>query len=158
MIDIPKLMALCEEDVGYVEGKNNDTKFGKWYGLNFNPWCAMAASKKYFDAGMIKTVAGKAKGYAACVEWLKHLIKNKQLVPVGQAQAGYPVFFDWNGDGIPDHVGICKSNNKRLKFLWVYEGNTSSGNRGSQNNGDGFYLRKRGYGDIMAVGKPKEQA
>lgn len=156
MIDIPKLMALCAEDIGYTEGANNDTKFGKWYGLNNQPWCAMSASKKYVDAGMIESVAGKPKGYAACIEWFKYLTKNKQLVPVGQAKAGDPIFFDWNGDGVPDHVGICKGNNTTLKYLYVYEGNTSSGNKGSQNNGDGYYLRKRGYGDIMAVGRPKE--
>ena len=157
-MDIAKLMAVCAEDVGYVEGKNNDTKFGKWYGLNFNPWCAMSASKKFFDAGLIKTVAAnnKPKGYASCAEWYKYLVKNHQLVPVGQAQAGDLIFYDWNGDGIPDHVGICKGNNKTLKYLNVYEGNTSSGNAGSQNNGDGYYLRKRTYGNIIGIGRPKE--
>ena len=66
MIDIPKLMALCETEVGYTEGANNDTKFGKWYGLNHQPWCAMSASKMFYDAGMIRTVAAKTKpkGYA----------------------------------------------------------------------------------------------
>lgn len=156
MIDITKLMALCEEDLDYTEGPNNDTKFGKWYGLNNQPWCAMSASKKYFDAGMIKSVANTKKGFASCDAWLKYLVKNNQIVPVGQAQAGDIVFFQFDDDAQPDHVGIVKSNKPKLKFMNVYEGNTSSGKTGSQSNGDGYYLRKRGYATIMAVARPKE--
>ena len=49
--------------------------------------------------------------------------------------------------------------NTTLKYLQVYEGNTSSGKSGSQSNGDGFYLKKRDYKTIMAVARPiKEQA
>jgi hypothetical protein len=66
------------------------------------------------------------------------------------------VFFQFDEDAQPDHVGIVKSHNKTLKFVWVYEGNTSSGKAGSQSNGDGFYLKKRTYNTIMAVARPKE--
>lgn len=156
MLDINKLMALCESNLGYQEGVNNDTKFGKWYGLNNQPWCAMSASKMYFDVGAIKSVSDKAKGYASCDAWLKYLTKNNQLIPVGQAQAGDLIFFQFDTDAQPDHVGICKGHNKALKLLYVYEGNTSSGLKGSQANGDGYYLRKRTYATIMAVARPKE--
>lgn len=156
MNDINKLMALCAEDLGYTEGPNNDTKFGVWFGLNNQPWCAMSASKKYFDAGMIKAVANTKKGFASCDLWLKYLTKNNQVVPIGQARAGDLVFFQFDDDAQPDHVGIVKDHNTVLKFMNVYEGNTSSGKKGSQSNGDGYYLRKRGYATIMAVGRPKE--
>jgi hypothetical protein len=154
---IKKVLELCEASIGYTEGPNNDTTFGKWFGLNNQPWCAMAVSKMYFDAGMIKTVANTRKGFASCDLWLKYLAKNNQLVPVGQAKAGDVVFFQFDKDAQPDHVGIVKSNNSVLKTLNVYEGNTSRGKAGSQSNGDGFYLRKREYKTIMAVARPKEQ-
>jgi hypothetical protein len=143
--------------LGYTETGNNDTTFGKWYGLNYQPWCAMAASKIYFDAGLILSVAPKTKrkGFASCDEWLKYLAKNNQLVPVGQAQPGDLVFYQFDEDAQPDHVGIVQSNNKRFKTINAYEGNTSGNTKGSQSNGDGFYLKKRGYGTIMAVGRPK---
>jgi hypothetical protein len=153
---IKKVIELCEASVGYTEGTNNDTTFGKWYGLNNQPWCAMAASKMYFDAGIIKSVANTKKGFASCDAWLKHLTKNNQLVPLGQAKRGDLVFFQFDEDAQPDHVGIVKNHNTRLKFLLVYEGNTSSGKAGSQSNGDGFYLKKRTYATIMAVARPKE--
>jgi len=41
-----------------------------------------------------------------------------------------------------------------LKYLQVIEGNTSSGSKGSQSNGDGVYLRKRPYSLVMGVVRP----
>ena len=156
-MNIKTLLDLCKTSLGYTEGTNNDTTFGKWYGLNNQPWCAMAASKMYFDAGMIKAVANTKKGFASCDAWLKYLTKSNQLVPIGQAQAGDIVFFQFDEDAQPDHVGIVKSHNTVLKVLYVYEGNTSSGKGGSQSNGDGYYLKKRDYKTIMAVARPKEK-
>ena len=153
---INEVLELCKASLGYTEGPNNDTKFGKWFGLNNQPWCAMAASKMYFDAGMIGTVANTNKGFASCDAWLKYLTKNNQLVPVGQAKRGDLVFFQFDEDAAPDHVGIVKFHNTTLKYIQVYEGNTSSGNAGSQSNGDGFYLKRRTYKTIMAVARPKE--
>lgn len=155
-MDVNKLIELCNASVGYTEGVNNDTTFGKWFGLNNQPWCAMAASKMFFDAGAIKTVANTKKGFASCDAWLKYLTKNNQIVPIGQAQRGDLVFFQFDADAQPDHVGIIRSHNKTLKTFQVYEGNTSSGKAGSQSNGDGFYLKKRDYKTVMAVARPKE--
>lgn len=155
-MSINKVIELCEASIGYTEGVNNDTTFGKWYGLNNQPWCAMSASKIYYDAGIINSVAGKPRGYASCDEWLKWLTKNNQLVPIGQAKRGDLVFFQFDEDTQPDHVGIVKWHNTTLKYFQVYEGNTSSGKSGSQSNGDGYYLKKRDYKTIMAIARPKE--
>lgn len=143
---------------GYTETGNNDTEFGKWFGLNNQPWCAMSASKIFHDAGRILEVAPKvkSKGFASCDEWLKFLTKNNQLVPLGDAQQDDLVFFQFDTDAQPDHVGIVKGHNKTLKVIYVWEGNTSSGKTGSQSNGDGFYLKKRNYSTIMAVARPKK--
>lgn len=153
---VSKVLELCKSALGYTEGANNDTIYGKWFGLNNQPWCAMAASKMFFDAGAIKAVANTKKGFASCDLWLKYLTKNNQLVPIGQAKAGDLVFFQFDEDAQPDHVGIVKGHNTVRKVLYVYEGNTSSGKTGSQSNGDGFYLKKRDYKTIMAVARPKE--
>jgi hypothetical protein len=155
-MSINKVIELCVASIGYTEDANNDTTFGKWFGLNNQPWCAMAASKMYFDAGIISSVANTRKGYASCDAWLKYLTKNNQLVPLGQARRGDLVFFQFDTDAQPDHVGIVKWHNTTLKYLQVFEGNTSNGKSGSQSNGDGFYLKKRDYKTIMAIARPKE--
>ena len=52
-------------DAKYQEGKNNDTIFGEWYGLNHQPWCAMFVSKCFDEAGLVKLVAASGKkGFA----------------------------------------------------------------------------------------------
>ena len=149
---------LCKKSDGYKEGTNNDTTFGKWFGLNNQPWCAMSASKMFFDAERIAEVAPKTKpkGFASCDEWLKYLTKNNQIVPIGQAQKDDLVFFQFDTDAEPDHVGIVQYHNTTLKYINVWEGNTSADKSGSQSNGDGYYLKRRGYGTIMAIARPKK--
>ena len=151
--------AKAEVDAGYKETGNNDTKFGKWYGLNNQPWCAMYVSWCFKEAGLSPLVAAQsAKGFASCDAGLKWFASKGQLVPVGQAQAGDIAFFQFDDDAQADHVGIVKWNNTTLKYLQVYEGNTSGDGKGSQSNGDGAFLKKRNYKLIMAVVRPKYEA
>ena len=54
-------------DEGYSEGPNNDTVFGKRYGMNHQPWCAMFVSGCFDDAGLVHLVAASTKkGFASC--------------------------------------------------------------------------------------------
>ena len=46
---------------GYTEGPNNDTIFGKRYGMNNQPWCAMFVSGCFDDAGVVHLVAASTK-------------------------------------------------------------------------------------------------
>jgi cell wall-associated NlpC family hydrolase len=151
--------ALAEVESGYQEGANNDTKYGKWFGLNNQPWCAMFVSWCFAQHDLSALVAGQTKkGFASCDAGLKWFARNSQLVPVGQAQEGDIAFFQFDEDSQPDHVGIVVKNNTKLKRLVVAEGNTAGDNKGSQSNGDGVYLKKRSYDLIMAVARPKYPA
>ncbi len=38
------IVEIAKTQVGYREGDNNDTKYGTWYGLPNQPWCAMFVS------------------------------------------------------------------------------------------------------------------
>ena len=149
MIDV---VAIAKSQLGYKEGANNDTMYGKWYGLNNQPWCAMFVSWCFGQAGHSRLVAASTKkGFASCDAGLKWFAKNNNLVPVGQAQAGDICFFQFDTDAQPDHVGIVVKNDGK-KYLWTYEGNTSD--KGSQANGDGVYLKKRAYSLVMGVARP----
>jgi len=144
----------AKSQLNYRETGNNDTIFGKWYGLNNNPWCAMFVSWCYDQAGLVSKVAAQTKkGFASCDAGLKWFTKKNKIVPVGQAQAGDLVFFQFDKDAQADHVGICASNDGK-GFLMVYEGNTSGDSKGSQSNGDGVFLKKRSYSLIMGVARP----
>ena len=148
--------ALREVESGFREGANNDTKYGKWFGLNNQPWCAMFVSWCFAQNSLSDLVSAQTKkGFASCDAGLKWFAKKNQLVPVGDAQEGDIAFFQFDTDAQPDHVGIVVKNNKKLKRLVVAEGNTAGDSGGSQSNGDGVYLKKRSYGLIMAVARPK---
>jgi len=146
---------IAKSQLGYQEvGKRNDSMYGKWYGLNYNPWCAMFVSWCFDQAGLVATVAAQTKkGFASCQAGLKWFTTKGKIVPVGKAQAGDIVFFQFDADAEADHVGICASNDGK-KNLMVYEGNTSGDNKGSQSNGDGVYLKKRAYSLVMGVARP----
>lgn len=147
------IVSIAREELRYEEGTNNDTKYGKWYGLNFNPWCAMFVSWVYNKAGEIERVqASGKKGFASCDAGLKFFTKKKKLVPIGQAQAGDIAFFQFDTDAEPDHVGIVIKNDG--KNLVCIEGNTSSNKKGSQSNGGGVYRKKRSYALVIAVARP----
>lgn len=144
---------IAQTQIGYQEGPNNETLYGKWFGLNNQPWCAMFISWCFAQAGLAKSVAAQSsKGFASCDAGLKWFTKKNKLVPIGQAQAGDIAFFQFDNDAQPDHVGmIVKNTGKQLVCI---EGNTSSSKRGSQSNGDGVYRVKRNYSLVMAVARP----
>lgn len=145
----------AKQHLNYQETPINKTIFGAWYGMNFQPWCAMFVSWAYHEAGLGKFVnASGKKGFASCDAGLKWFAKKNKLVPVAQAQPGDLVFFQFDDDAMPDHVGIVEKNNTRLKRLVVIEGNTSPDSKGSQSNGGGVYRKKRSYGTVMAVARP----
>lgn len=156
MIENKTVVDIARSQLRYQEGPNNNTPYGKWYGLNNNPWCAMFVSWCFDQAGEIKKVAASGKkGFASCDAGLKWFAKNNKLIPVGQAQAGDIAFFQFDTDAQPDHVGIVVKNNG--KYLWCIEGNTASNTKGAQSNGDGVYRKKRPYSLIMGVARPQEE-
>jgi len=146
---------IAKSQIDYQETGNNDTMYGKWYGLNNQPWCAIFVSWCYDQASLVKKVAAQnKKGFASCDAGLKWFVKQNKLIPVGDAQEGDIVFFQFDNDTQPDHVGIVVKNMKRIKTLRTIEGNTSSDNNGSQSNGGGVYLKKRSYATVMAIVRP----
>lgn len=62
-------IALAEE--GYAEGKNNNTKFGEWYGMNNQPWCAMFVSWCADKAGISKDIVPKCSAVSQFLDFYK---------------------------------------------------------------------------------------
>lgn len=144
-------------DKDYKEGRNNDSLFGKWYGLNHQPWCAMFVSYCFNEAGLGKLVAASSpKGFASCTAGSNWFKKHDRLLPAKEAQPGDVIFMAFDGDlSDADHVGICYKVDHKKKLIYTYEGNTiDPSGRGSQVNGDGCYAKVRSYRNITGVGRP----
>ena len=145
--------SIANSQIGYSETGDNSTMYGKWYGLDKQPWCAIFVSWCYAQAGLSKNIAAQnAKGFASCDAGLKWFAKRNKLVPVGEAQEGDIVFFQFDNDAEPDHVGIVTKNWKRKSTLITVEGNTSD--KGSQANGGAVYAKKRAYSLVLGVARP----
>lgn len=144
-------------DVHYKEGKNNDSIFGHWYGMNHVPWCAMFVSYCFAQAHAADLVAATGpKGFASCSAGLAWFRSRKQLVNVKYAKPGDIVFFNFGGGKTAAHVGIVVDHDKKSKVLHTIEGNTVNPNgTGDQVNGDGVYYKTRPYRYVVAVARPK---
>lgn len=149
------MLNAASADVGYKEGRNNDTKFGKWYGLNYNPWCDMAISY-WADKSGNADVVGHFAYCPSHVNWFK---ARGQWVSRGAAvKPGDIVFYSWSNNGVADHVGIVERASGAGADIHTIEGNTASGSAGSQSNGDGCYRRTRSRTYVLGFGRPAYKA
>ena len=119
---------------------SNKQKYGKWYGMNGEPWCDMFVS--WCAAQVGQSDIGK---YAYCPYHVNYFKKNGQwLGRTKNPKAGDIVFFG-NSNGIACHVGIVEKKISSSKVQTI-EGNTSTGKTGSQDNGGCVARRIREYG------------
>lgn len=148
MATASKVVSIAAGQVGYKEGRNNSNKYGAAYGMNNVSWCMEFIWWCMKQAGMdwYKT--------ASCTACYKHYAS--RAVSRDALRKGDIVFFDWDHSGDCDHVGIVESvGSSRITTI---EGNTSSGNSGSQSNGDGVYRRYRTYSQIAKAIRPAYEA
>ncbi len=145
--------------VGQTEkppGSNNFPWATTWYGIT-GPWCAMAVSHAYVIAGSKSFKAGNRYAYVPYIVNDARAGRN-YMATTKTPQNGDLVCFDWDKDGIADHVGLFDKWLNTSKTLFATcEGNTSSSNSGSQSNGGGVFRRERKLSDVIAfvhVGTP----
>lgn len=146
-----KILQIAEKEIGYTEipANTNKTKYGKWFGLDGVAWCGMFVSWCYDKAGFPLGKIGFLKGFAGCQTAVAHFRKTKEITdnPV----PGDIVFFDWNGDGRYDHVGLFEKwieVPNQPKTFQTIEGNTSLQN---DSNGGNVMRRKRNTKGVIFV-------
>ena len=120
-----RLVKIATEELGYREGPNNDTKYGAWYNLNYEPWCAMFVSWCANQAGIGTDIIPK---YCGCTSGRKWFI-DRGLYQARESgylpKAGDVVFYrdtDETAD-ISTHTGIVYACDGRK--VYTIEGNTS---------------------------------
>ena len=135
---VSRLIKIAESQLGYVEGPDNDTKYGRWYGIPNGEWCAMYVSWCANQAGISTEIIPK---YASCTtgrEWFESrgLFKYKEEYT---PKAGDIIFFLSNGAG---HTGIVI--NCVGSRVYTIEGNTSD--MCAKRSYDLYYNKITGYG------------
>ena len=104
-------------------GNKGGKKFWSWYGFNSRvEWCACFVSWCADQCGYIKS--GTLPKFAAVgdgIRWFKN--KGQWQGKNYSPKSGDIIFFDWQGDGRPDHVGIVEKCDG--KTVTTIEGNSS---------------------------------
>jgi hypothetical protein len=111
-------------------GNTGGQPYWSWYGFNsrvewcacFVSWCANECG--YIENGIIPKFAGCIQGS----EWFKERgqWQDGSFTP----ETGHIIFFDWEGDGLTDHVGIVE----RVENGTVYTVEGNSGDACRQNS------------------------
>ncbi len=112
------MVAVAQSQIGNIGG----APYWSWWGLNYRvEWCAIFVSWcadqcGYLDAGVLP----KMEGVRPYVDW---------FIERGQWQGrdyepspGDIIFFDWESDGLADHVGIVEKIENGL--VYTVEGNS----------------------------------
>lgn len=152
MSSAAKVIQTARAEIGYKESPSgsNKTKFGKEYGMDGQPWCAMFVWWVFKHAGCPELFYGGKKS-AYCPTIADYYISKKQTVSKNKGQPGDIVLFDWNQNNSSDHIGIIESKNSNGTYTCI-EGNTSVGNN---SNGGKVMRRTRYISQISWICRPK---
>ena len=140
------IIEVAKKEIGTIEGpKDNETKYGKWSGANFQAWCQSFVSWCAFTSGLDPKKYPKTASTVAASDWFK---KNNRWADArnDDPTAGDWIFFDFPDDGVNriSHVGLCIKNNGD-GTIQVIEGNTSGTSKGDQRNGGMCVEKTRAY-------------
>lgn len=146
-----RVIGLALSQVGFVEGKNNDTPYGTWYGMNHEPYCAMGISWCFGREDASELVAAStSKGFAYTPSGADWFRRNGRWGKT--PRLGALVFFDFPGDALNriSHVGLQVVDSTSTPVQTV-EFNTVGVDGAGQREGGGVFRRQRssaivGYG------------
>ena len=148
-----ELLTIARGELGVTESPrgSNKVKYNDAYGGGPKAWCCVFLWWLFDQAGAGELFYGGGKT-AYCPTLLSWFKQQGRLV-TGAPQAGDIVFFDFNGNGTPDHVGLCEGwDGERITTI---DGNTGEGNEA---NGGAVLRRTRPMSQVCAVARPAYEA
>lgn len=145
MTALEKLTTWMREQVGTKEsGENNVIYNTHYYGREVQgeqyPWCMAFIWDGFRTCGLSPLLMDGDK--SAYCPFVATWAKQHGLWVSGEYRTGDLLFYDWNWDGIVDHVGFCIGQNGQ--YLEVVEGNV----------GDAVTLVRRLPGIVMGAYRP----
>jgi surface antigen len=131
------VLDVARSQLGYAEPGWGDkpgtqvTKYGHWYAawsgqpaFRDTYWCAEFASWVLATAGFKPDEAGR---YGNCTPWIAWFKKRKRWGAT--PKPGAVVFYDWDGDGHPEHVGLVESVRPDGRIVTIEGNATTPGTR-----------------------------
>ena len=136
------IVAKAVSQIGYKEKGNNDTIYGAWYGMNYQPWCMMFVSWCAAQCGISTGTIPKLAYVPYCMDFYQKQGRYKAKGTY-RPEAGDLILYGSNS-----HIGIVEKVQGNTVF--TIEGNTSA--NGNSSNGDGVYRRSRALSDSWIKG------
>lgn len=100
--------------------------FNRYYGLPVSTfWCNTFVCFVFEELGLQNLYYG-GKLCTYCPNSIKWCRANLAQLPLYLAMPGDVIYFDWNGNGDPDHIGFVRARRSTTEIETV-EGNTSGG-------------------------------
>lgn len=141
------IVAVAAKEIGYKEYQNNNNKYGVWYGMNNQPWCAIFVSWCAAQIGVLG--ANNQSGIIPRTAWVPDYQTYYSGKGLYRPKGSYtPKGGDIILYGSNSHVGLVESC-AGGKVVTI-EGNTSA--NGNSSNGDGVYRRTRSLTDSWIKG------
>ena len=132
-----KALTEAKKHIGVKESPagSNRVKFSAWYGI-VGPWCAMFVTYCFDTQGSKAFTKGSRYAYVPAIVAAARA-GGRGLAITSNPKPGDLVCFDWERNGVSDHVGIFEKWNGDGTFSAI-EGNTSS-----SNNSNGGQVMRR---------------
>lgn len=156
-----RIVEIAMQQIGTKESPaaSNKQKYGEWYGMNGQKWCAIFVSWVYWTAGSLINIAKvtgfmENKGFHHCESAYQYWKRTNKLTT--DPRPGDIILYDWEKgkpeetpqEKLSDHVGIfVKWIDIKLGTFEAIEGNTASGN---DSDGGEVEHRKRNVKFIKA--------
>lgn len=147
-----KILAIARGEIGVKEspsGSNNVKYNTAYYGREVKgsgyPWCCTFIWWLLQEAGAAELFYGGQKT-AYCPALLNY---HRRQAVRGDYKPGDVIFFDFNGNGTADHVGVCETWDGT--YITTIDGNTGEGNEA---NGGAVMRRHRHKKYICGAYRP----
>ena len=143
-----RVLAIARDEIGTTESPpgSNVVKYSRWYPMSGSPWCAMFVSWVLDQAG----ITAYKHAYTPTGA---DMFRRQDRWFTAHPEPGDLVYYDFPPPERIEHVGfVVRENDDRS--ITTIEGNTTSGDQGSQSNGGGVFLRHRTPDLVVGYGRP----
>ncbi|MET0017911.1 CHAP domain-containing protein [Oscillibacter sp.] len=119
------VLAIARAELEYTENPrgSNRTKYGKWFGMDGNPWCMMFVQWCFAQAEATDLLPNTTTASCGTMMWAAQAAG---CWVTGDYRAGDVVIYDFPGGAATDHTGIVES--ITASGIVAIEGNTGTGN------------------------------
>lgn len=148
MATVKQILDIAVREIGTTENppNSNKTPYGKEYGWNGVPWCAIFVWVIFNRAGAADLLPVKT---ASCGQ-LMEAAKKAELWVTSNYRPGDILIYDFPGGASTDHTGIVED--VETGYVITIEGNTSMGN---DSNGGQVMRRRRSVKLVRGAVRPK---